>query len=237
MGVYDKTSEFLVCSNHFQSEAFSLDTKNQEHIIESASAYRQRRSEELLSVFDSISPMEAAYILRDRFGMHGRNIGVGNEKAMAQMISHHSVIFQPIRQNMWVSTPPYQLGAYLGYHLPDVFNPNLQLTVDFSYDTTLTIPPDPFLNTKKFADFKDFRKMRDQVKRATVLNKPLPKGFIKSFTAKNPEYFQVYVLAGDYYMALDSTEKARTFYEYALSKEFEKLSQRSGLEDKIRSLK
>jgi hypothetical protein len=236
MGVYENPREFLVCSNHFQSEAFSLDTKNQEHIIETASAYRQQRSEELLSIFDSISPLEASYILRDRFGLQGRKIGVGNEKAMAQMISHHSVIFQPIKQNMWVSTPPFQLGAYLGYHLPDVFHPSQQLTDGFGYDTALTIPPDPFLNSKEYADFKDFKKMRDQVNMAIDLKKPLPQGYIKSFTGKNPDYFQVYVLAGDYYRALDSTERARAFYEYALGKEFEKLSQRRELENKISSL-
>ena len=147
------------------------------------------------------------------------------------MISHHSVIFQPLRKRLWVSTSPYQLGAYLAYHPEEVFSkPEYPFPV---YDTSLTIPADSFLFSGDYSDYRQFIGKRKQLVKAIDENKKLPDGFVKDFVKLNPEYYQSYVLAGDYYVSIDSMDRALAFYRFSLSKEFEKLTQRKEVEEKI----
>lgn len=235
-GVYETDADFLVCANHFQSDAFAMDKDNLNQITSSPSAYRQRRSEELITAYDSLDYMEAAEILRDRNGLGGESIGIGNEKAMAQVISHHSVIFQPLKKNMWVSTAPYQFGPYLGYNLPLVFeHPNPQ-PYQGVYDTALTIPADPFADSEELKNYLSYKEQRKQIIKATQNKKPLQLNYLKDFIGLNPDYFQPYVLAGDYYVAIDSTDRALRFYKFALTRELENTGQREEILGKIKEL-
>jgi len=236
MGVYSVQDAYLVCSNHFQSEAFDNDRANQDQIAASASIARQNRATELLDHRDTLSYLDAATILRDRYGLNEQPIGIGNEKAMAQMISHHSVIFQPLKRNIWVSTAPYQLGEYLNYNLNDFFsthytNPSIKM-----YDTTFTIPADPFLYTVEYKSYVKYKEECIRLKQATQSKTQLEDDYISKFIALNPGYFESYVLAGDYYAATGDSEKALHFYNYALNKDFEKKSQKEEVLDKIQSL-
>ncbi len=236
LGVFKTDAQSLVCSNHFQSEAFSDDQANLKHISVTASAYRQERAEELILMRDTITPLKAAEILRDRNGLNDNSIGIGNEKAMAQMISHHSVILQPLRRKFWVSTQPYQFGEYLGYDLDEVFNdryhdPGLAL-----YDTLLTIPADQFLETENYFDYLLFKERILLVKKSMKDGTPLDDKLVNSIPTLNPDYYLGYVLAGDYFTSVDSTEKALAFYLFSLNKEFEKYSQRQKVKEKIKKL-
>ncbi len=236
LDVYTANDDFLVCANHFQSNAFSTDKANKKQILESASSYRHNRAKELILEKDTINYLEAAAILRDRQGLNGNSIGVGNEKAMAQMISHHSVIFQPAKKDMWVSTIAYQLGEYLGYHLIQIFDSSYLKPGEKIYDTAITIPADNFLFSSRFEDFMQFKEERNKIKKATEIKAKLNIETIKNFIALNPDYFQGYVLAGDYFMSLNDNEKALQFYNFSLKKEFEKSSQRKEVEEKIEQL-
>jgi predicted choloylglycine hydrolase len=236
LGVYQTQNNFIVCSNHFQSEAFADDRENLDHIVESASLGRQRRAEELILQKDTVNYLQAAAILRDRYGLGGQDIGIGNEKAMAQMISHHSVIFEPLRRNMWVSTQPFQLGEYLGYNLRRVFNNPAIISNHGIFDSALTIPADPFLETEIFQNFLLFKEESVVLKNATKNKIELDESFVKDYIALNPNYFSGYALAGDYYRAIGQTEKALNFYKFSLTKEFEKTVQRAEIEVKINQL-
>ena len=238
IGIYKTRADWLVCSNHFQSDAFQNDVANYEHMVNTATAYRQRRAGEMLAMYDTLFPADAAAILRDHSGIDGENIGIGNEKTMAQMISHHSVIFQPLKQNMWVSTQPYQLGKYLGYNLKSVFEfPQITKSPGIS-DTTLSIPADPFLYSKAYTDFLLFREKSDHIIQITKEGKRMKNDndVIKNYISLNPGYYKSYVIAGDYYAAIDSTAKAERFYKFSMTKEFEKNSQRQETENKIKNL-
>ncbi|HSM62889.1 MAG TPA: C45 family peptidase, partial [Gillisia sp.] len=80
-GVYEVTnSSELICSNHFQSEAYQDDKRNSEAIAQSHSLYRYNRMKELLENSDSLNPVKAAKILRNKEGLNGVKLGYGNEK-------------------------------------------------------------------------------------------------------------------------------------------------------------
>ncbi|RZJ33755.1 MAG: acyl-CoA--6-aminopenicillanic acid acyl-transferase, partial [Chryseobacterium sp.] len=95
-GVYDAANSSKVwCTNHFQSEAYKNDKKNQKHIVESHSQYRYEKLQALLQENPKLNPEKIASILRDQSGLKGERIGFGNEKAINQLLAHHAVIFSP----------------------------------------------------------------------------------------------------------------------------------------------
>ena len=60
--------------------------------------------QELVSENDRLTPKGIAAILRNTEGLEGRALGYGNEKALNQLLAHHSVIFSPEERIAWVST-------------------------------------------------------------------------------------------------------------------------------------
>ncbi|MDR3134103.1 MAG: C45 family peptidase [Prevotellaceae bacterium] len=142
-GRYQPQKDWLVCANHYQSETFRDDKRNIENIAAGVSPYRQKRAEELILQNIPLNPAKAATILRDQKGLGGENISAGDERAINQLIAHHSVIFLPQKGLMWVSTAPWQLGKYAAYHLHEIFaNPDFSKEIKTD---SLTIPEDPFL--------------------------------------------------------------------------------------------
>ena len=117
----ENTAELLVCSNHFQSKLYETDKRNLNAIQNSHSQYRFDRMNELVEKNPPITPKMAAEFLRNQNGLKGQNIGMGNEKSINQLLSHHGVIFQPEDRLMWVSANPFQLGAFVAYDLDEVF--------------------------------------------------------------------------------------------------------------------
>lgn len=108
-----KEANRLICTNHYQSEEFSKDERNMENIRTSDSPYRFARLTELINEDLPIDVSKAASILRDHKGLQNTDLGLANEMAINQFIAHHSVIFQPEKQLMWVSTSPGNAGNTL----------------------------------------------------------------------------------------------------------------------------
>ena len=162
---------------------------------------------------------------------------MGNEKALAQMISHHSVIFQPLKRNFWVSTAPYQLGAYLNYNLTDFFSRKYKFPTTIISDSTYTISDDPFLSTDDFSNFMRYKEEKTKLINIIKNNVDADPYNINSFIALNPAYFESYVLAGDYYFVRENKDKALHFYTLSLSKEFEKEEQKQAVLDKIKDIR
>ncbi|MGY8954538.1 MAG: C45 family autoproteolytic acyltransferase/hydrolase, partial [Flavobacteriales bacterium] len=119
-GLFVSGENQLVCSNHFQSEAFKKDKKNEEHIEKWHSQYRYERMNQLLDSVDKIDYLDVASILRNKEGFEGKMIGYGNEKAINQMMAHHGIIFKPEDLLVWVSANPCQMGEFVCYDLNKV---------------------------------------------------------------------------------------------------------------------
>ena len=215
--IYDPGTNYLVLTNHFQSDEFRNDPLNIENMDNGTSVYRYLRVEEILSQIPKIDPVIAASVLRDQKGIGGTDIGLGNEKSVNQLIAHHSVIFEPSKLLVWVAVPPYQLGPYVCYDLNKVFTEyrkredKKELILDEK-----TIPADSFLYSQGFKDYQTFRK---EEARLTSEPSTFQPGFEDAFISLNPGFYKAYSLTADYYRNSGDYEKAAKNYNLALLKE------------------
>jgi isopenicillin-N N-acyltransferase-like protein len=230
----------IVCANHYQGEAFRADEINKENIEKSSSDYRFRHLQSMLNQYQTIDVPTAAFILRNQKGMDNKNIGMGNEKALNQLIAHHSVIFKPAKLQVWISTNPYQLGPYICYDLNRVFKeaPGLGVKTEL-YEKQLSLPADSFLYSSSYKRFIAYKQMREAFHFAHAhrlqfhLNELLKANFIHC----NPEYFETYVILGDYYKDQHQSASALHYYETALKKEITTLEDSVAIEKNIGSLR
>ncbi|RLD51201.1 MAG: peptidase C45 [Bacteroidetes bacterium] len=231
-------SDIVIGLNHFQSDKFKNTELNLENIKESSSMYRYKRMSELIGSYDTIGYREAANILRNKRGLHDANIGMGNEKNICQLISHHSIIFKPDELKFWISTNPYQLGKYVCYDLDSVFAEFPAMTENKElYIDDLSVPPDSFLYSDDYEHFKYFQKQKDIFKAAVKDTSVIIKDAeIQRFISSNPEYFYTYQLVGDYYFTKGKQEDAKQYYKLALTKEVTTLSERIDIVERLKEI-
>ncbi|MBU0764694.1 MAG: C45 family peptidase [Bacteroidetes bacterium] len=226
----------IICTNHYQTD-FLLETPlNKEAVDAGPSLSRYHRVEELLARSDSIDYLFAASVLRDILGMEDNDIGMGNEKAINQMNGHHSVVFEPESRKIWVSTQPWQLGAYVCYDLDEVLAkaPGLPASEPLFIDS-LTISPDALLSHKEFDNYMFYRRFKALMIEAlrTGSYRDIPEDSLDVFIASNPENYQVYVLAGDYFSELSDMKKAISFYRKALTKRIATKPEETAIMEKL----
>jgi hypothetical protein len=232
MALYTSNTDRIICTNHYQSEIFLTDERNLENIATSDSPYRYGRLNELLDGQTPVNPEKAASILRDRLGMGGKEIGLSNEKAINQFIAHHSIIFQPEKLRMWVSTSPWQSGKYVAYDLKALFTPQNETgikTID-----SLTIAADTFIYSPLYTQLQDYRRYTKTVKESIREQQRFPNDLIiDSLLNANPEMYYTWLLAGDYYNAFEGKEKAIPYWEKALTKEIPKQDEQTAIRKRI----
>ncbi|WP_299180706.1 C45 family peptidase [uncultured Chryseobacterium sp.] len=234
-GVYKmQNSSRVLCTNHFQSEAYKDDKRNQKHIIESHSEYRYERLKELLQKNKKLNPGKMAAILRDRSGLKGGSLGYGNEKALNQLLAHHAVIFSPQKRLAWVSSNPYQLGEFVCYDLNEIFSGKRLQNAELA-KSSLNIPEDPFIDSQDFKNYENYRKLYHQIEEAIDdENRNLSADFINSYKALNPDFWLVYYQIGKYYFTRKDYHKAKIEFEKALTKEITTLPDRENVERYLR---
>lgn len=234
-GVYKmQNSSRVLCTNHFQSEAYKDDKRNQKHIIESHSEYRYERLKELLQKNKKLNPGKMAAILRDRSGLKGGSLGYGNEKALNQLLAHHAVIFSPQKRLAWVSSNPYQLGEFVCYDLNEIFSGKRLQNAELA-KSSLNIPEDPFIDSQDFKNYENYRKLYHQIEEAIDdENRNFSADFINSYKALNPDFWLVYYQIGKYYFTRKDYHKAKIEFEKALTKEITTLPDRENVERYLR---
>ncbi|MCD4724131.1 MAG: C45 family peptidase [Bacteroidales bacterium] len=220
--LYDPDTNFIILTNHFQSDYFNDDELNIENLANKTSSYRHKRVKELLDLHPVIDYHTAAGILRDRRGKRNKDIGLANEKAINQLIAHHSVIFIPEERLFWISTAPYQLGSYLCYNLDTVFAEMSERKTKTSiYEMQMNISADTFLFSAEYAHFLHYKELlivfQDAIKNGDKIDSE--ELTVREFISANPEYFHVYSILGQYYQELENFSEAIKYYNLALSKE------------------
>ncbi len=234
-GVYEvpNSSNQLICSNHFQSAAYSEDKKNQQHILESHSQYRYKRMEELLEETEKVTPEKVVDILRNREGLDEDKIGYGNEKALNQMLAHHGIVFQPEDLLVWVSSSPYQMGEFVAYDLNEVFKEGNKSVAK----TELNIAKDPFLQTEAYQNYERYRSLRDEIQKAISEETNLEQKLLSEFTALNPNFWEAHYLVGKYNLDKGYELLALRAFVEAETKEITTLPDREAVEKHIKKLK
>ncbi|WP_179354156.1 C45 family autoproteolytic acyltransferase/hydolase [Winogradskyella vidalii] len=234
-GVYDvENTNQLICSNHFQSDAYANDEKNKEHIKESHSQYRYERMQELLDQNPKITPEIAVDILRNKEGLNNKAIGYGNEKALNQLLAHHSVVFKPEQRLVWVSSNPYQLGEFVAYDLNEIFKNPIKTPLA---DTPLNIEEDPFQYTQAYTDYQSYRKLRAEVWHAIHNNESIASQLVLNLKTLNPEYWEAYFLIGNYYYNKGYYRAALNAFETAKTKEITTVPEALEVDNYIKKLK
>ena len=234
-GVYDVVNSSRVfCTNHFQSDAYKDDKKNQKHIVESHSEYRYDKLQELLQINKKLNPEKMVSLLRDKSGLRDKSIGFGNEKAINQLLAHHAVVFSPHKKLVWVSSNPYQLGEFVCYDLNKIFsekrNENQVLA-----SSSLNIPKDSFVDSKEFENYEEFKFANGEVQNAIDGDDVvLTDDFIPHYQSSNPDFWLVYYQAGKYYFNQKAYSNAKIEFEKALSKEITTVPDRENVEKYLR---
>ena len=229
LDVYDPQKDFIICTNHFQSKGLSKSKKNVEQVSESASSYRYERLTELLNANGKNTVQKTINILRDQKGLHDADIGMGNEKAINQLIAHHSIVFEPTKLIVWVSTSPWQLGEYVAYDLNKIFNLQGMAANREIADSSLTIAADPFLLTAAFKNFEVFKTLKQHILDGGEVN-------TDSLVASNPEFYNTYVLAGDYLYKQKKYAAALQKYQLALTKVIATKKEADHIKDQIQKI-
>ena len=238
-GIYEvSNSNQLICSNHFQSDAYATDEKNIAHIKESHSQYRYERMEELLNQNEKITPQIAVDILRNKEGLNDTQIGFGNEKALNQLLAHHAIVFKPAQRLVWVSSNPYQLGEFVAYDLNKIFKNIENEATDFSLaNQQLTIAKDSFQYTDAYKNYEKYRQLKATVIKATATKKQLNPNTLKDLQQYNPDYWEAYYLVGNYYMQRKYYTAALQAFQKASTKEITTVQDRQKIESNIKKLK
>lgn len=230
-GVYDApNSGRVICTNHFQSDAYKGDERNQKHIAESHSEYRYEKLQELLAENKKLNPEKMAAILRDRSGLKNKSIGLGNEKAINQLLAHHAVIFSPEKKRVWVSSNPYQLGEFVCYDLNEIFSDQRLKDGSFSR-SEFNIPKDPFSESEAFKGYEEFKAANEYIQRAIDGDSDvLADDFIPHYQSLNPDFWLVYYQSGKYFFKRKEYTKAKNEFQKALTKEITTVPDRENIE-------
>jgi len=229
LDVYDPQKDFIVCANHFQSKTLAGSKKNTEQMNESASPYRYKRLMQLLDANGKNTVQKTINILRDQRGLNNADIGMGNEKAINQLLAHHSIVFEPKKLLVWVSASPWQLGEYVAYDLNKIFTLQGMKENREIADSSLSIAADSFLTTPAYKHFQVFRMLKQNILDGVLVN-------TDSLVASNPEFYNAYVLAGDQSYKQKKYREALHYYQQALTKVIATKKEEEHVRDQIKKL-
>lgn len=238
MDVYDvPNSDQLICSNHFQGEAFATDKRNKEQVLNSHSEYRFERMQELLSQNPKVNPEIASKILRNKNGLKDIELGYGSEKALNQLMAHHGIIFKPKEKLVWVSANPYQLGEFVCYDLNSIFGNRKNDSVVSFQKENLNIAKDPFLETTAYRDYQNFRIENHKIDSLLEKKEKISPEFLHNYQSLNPDYWVVYYKAGLYFYQIKEFGQAKLNFEKALIKEITTLPEKEQIEKYLKKIK
>ncbi len=228
--LFQTSDAYLISTNHFLTPNLTHKQYEGAAMDDYATLYRYQRMEELIDSLAPFNTLKAAELLRDQKGLQGKNIGMGNEKAVNQLIAHHSIIFQPDSLRFWISTKPYQLGTYLCYNLMDAFQAKPPKPL---YQIEQRIPADRFVQSEKYKNYKAYRELKNAIINSNHL---LDETQLNDFIQLNPNFYDVYRIVADHYAKFGKNKQARNHYKKALKHETANLWEKESINEKIQQL-
>ena len=196
-------------TNHFIREPFERDAQNDRIRRYTSSGYRYERLGELLAEAGPVDAARAVAILRDRRGLHGEELGLGNRNALDNLHLTHSVVVDATAMVLWVAEGPSALGRY---HAIDLRH---TLTREGARPAPLDdFPPDRLLHSEEYGDYKESLAAIDHAR--ALLADGLPRKALadaKVALALAPDVGDLHRLLGDIERELGNLAEARAHYE------------------------
>ncbi|MEM6295501.1 MAG: C45 family autoproteolytic acyltransferase/hydrolase [Myxococcota bacterium] len=137
-------------TNHMLKEAFEGDLQNDWVRRYTSSGYRYDRLEELLTAGGPIDPQRAADVLRDRRGLGGSVLGLGNRNALENLAITHSVIVDATAMVLWVAEGPSALGRFQAFDLRAMLGRERGPAAPLD-----DLAPDPLLYSESYRDYQE----------------------------------------------------------------------------------
>ena len=189
---------------------------------------RKTRLEELTAANAPLTPQAAVAMLRDQRGEGGTDIGVGNDCSVNQSIAHHSVVFRPSALKMWVSTSPWQGGAYICYDLGAVMrdpDPAGELC-----DAAQAIAADTAYLAHDYPRVVAYRRLGGEIRKAMREETAADAATLDRFERTNPQNFHTWKLLGEYYRSQGDDVRAAQCFDTALQSGIPRADEREAVE-------
>jgi tetratricopeptide (TPR) repeat protein len=203
-------------TNHLLREPFERDAQNDRIRRYTSSGYRYERLGELLAAPAPVDPSgldpgaaRAVAILRDRRGVGGEELGLGNRNAIDNLHLTHSVVVDATAMVMWVAEGPSALGRFRAIDLRHA------LTREGARPAPLDdFPADRLLHSEEYGDYKAALAAIEHAR--LLLAAGLPRKALidaKVALALAPDVGDLHRLLGDIERELGDLASARTHYE------------------------
>lgn len=196
-------------TDHMVKEAFESDLQNDWIKRYTSSGYRYDRLAELLREAPTIDPMRAAKILRDRRGLGGVPLGLGNRNALENLATTHSVVIDATAMVMWVAEGPSNLGRYQAFDLKQLLGREDGIAAPLD-----DLPADPLLHSEEYRDFEEAVASVEHAR--SLLSQGYPQRALWSAQvalALAPDIGDLYRLLGDIERELGHPEAAVEHYQ------------------------
>lgn len=237
MDIVYGANDYIINTNHFSGKVFESDKWNVENIEKSDSRYRYERIAELIDEKGRLCPEAVAAVLRDRYGMSGKDIGYTNQKSVNQLIAHHSVIFEPEEKNIWIAGGKgWQYGEFIHLNLDSLMsefshagsgNSSSSCSVMLPGCGVYDIPEDTLFFTAGLDNILEYRKLVNK-----LLNGEGSVD-IERMISLNPHYYKAWVMAAGYLEKRGEAGKALEYYGKALSMEVATEWEKEEIEENI----
>jgi hypothetical protein len=153
----------IVLTNHALTQAFQGDAENDRLKRYLTSGARYRRLDELVKKWHGqLDPKKVLEILRDKKGVGGVELGLGNRNSLDAIIATHSVVVDATNLILWVGEGPHILGKFRAFDLKkELLGEDRPAPPD--------LPEDPIATSDEFrryesamAAYKTADRLRDQ---------------------------------------------------------------------------
>jgi hypothetical protein len=121
-------------TNHFEGP---LEADPANKIIETVTSTKPRRirlDERLANLPPGASVQDVVGVLRDRRGVGGTALPLGNRKAIDALIATHGVVMDTTARAMWVSEGPHLIGRFVRFDLARLLDPAFEAATDNQED-------------------------------------------------------------------------------------------------------
>jgi isopenicillin-N N-acyltransferase like protein len=131
-------------TNHFEGPLANDPANRSIETITSTRPRRLRLDELLANLPKGASVEQIVGVLRDRKGLGGTPLALGNRRALDALIATHSVVMDATARVLWVSEGPHLVGRYLRFDLARLLDPSFTPAPG---EQVHDLPPDDILKS------------------------------------------------------------------------------------------